>query len=266
MTVEREAPFSDEEVEEILAACGADVLLVGGQALAFWALHFGVERPEELQARITSDVDFVGAGAVAAKLGKQLGWKVFLPTLDDATSQTGKVSKTLPDGSVKQIDFLSGVLGLDTTAIEKRAAESTWPGSKVKVRVMHPLDVLVSRIKNLEVLPDKRNATGIAQAHLSVRVAAAFLGRLVNEADERALLNAIERVVDIAKDQGALKMYARYGVDPLQAIPVADIANRKFQGERWPRVLADVDRRRRALTRQYEEARELKPARKSPKK
>ncbi len=257
MTAEREAAFSDKEVEDILAACGAEALLVGGQALAFWASHYDVERPEELVAQITSDVDFVGPGAVAADLGKQLGWKVFLPTLDEATSQTGKVSKTLPDGGVKQIDFLSGVVGLDTTAIEKRAAESTWPGSKVKVRVMHPLDVLMSRIKNLEVLADKRNAAGVAQAHLAVRVAAAFIAQLAKEGNQGRLLDAIERVVDIARDQGALKIYSRYGVDPLRAIPVADVKSPKFQKERWPCVLADVDRRRRALARQYEAARQV---------
>lgn len=253
MTSEYEAPFSEKEVEEILEACGgSETLLVGGQALAFWALHYEVEPPEELQARITSDVDFIGPGTVAADLGRKLGWKVYLPTLDDATSQTGKVSKTLHDGGVKQIDFLSGVVGLDTAALQKRAAESTWPGTRVKVRVMHPLDVLMSRVKNVEVLPDKRNAAGIAQASLAVRVARAFLEELVESGDERRLLNAIERVVDIAKDPGALKMFVRYGIDPLQAIPVAQVKDRKFQDERWPRLLADIDRRRRALGRQYE--------------
>lgn len=264
MNVEHESAFSEKEVKEILEACGADALLVGGQALAFWALHYDVERPEELVAQITSDVDFVGSGALAADLGKRLGWKVFLPTLDDATSQTGKVSKTLANGGVKQIDFLSGVVGLDTAAVEKRAAESTWPGSRVKVRVMHPLDVLMSRIKNLEVLPDKRNATGAAQARLAVRVAGAFLTRLVKERNERRLLDAVERVVDIAKDPAALKIHARYGIDPLLAIPLAEMESAKFQKERWPRVLADVDRRRRALMQQYEKAQQRsKPAAKT---
>lgn len=266
MTAEHEAPFSEKEVEAILAECGPEALLVGGQALAFWTLYYDVDRPTELAARITSDVDFVGTGVIAKKLGKQLGWKVFLPTLDDATSQTGKVSRTLPGGGVKQIDFLSGVVGLDTTAIEKRAAESTWPGTRVKVRVMHPLDVLMSRIKNLEVLPDKRNPVGIAQAQLAVRVAGAFLEDVAQARDERALLNGIERVIDIAKDPGALKVHARYGIDPLLAIPVSTVRNEKFQAERWPRVLAEVDRRRRALARQYEEAHVRTAATKTRKK
>jgi hypothetical protein len=116
---------------------------------------------------------------------------------------------------------------------------------------MHPLDVLMSRIKNLEVLPEKRTPHGEAQARLAVDVAAGFFRELAASAPARELLNAIERVIDIALDPGALKIHARYGIDPLSAIPVSSVRSREFLDKRWPRVLADVDRRRRDLARQY---------------
>lgn len=253
MTAKRlhEEPFTPAEVERVLRECGTDALLVGGQALAFWAAHYAVARPLELAAQITADVDFVGRGSIASRLGKALGWNVFLPTLDDATSQTGKVTKQVPGGGVKQIDFLSGVVGLDTTAIEKRAAETTLGGSDSKIRVMHPLDVLASRIKNVEVLPEKRDRIGLAQAKLAVNVAGAFLRELAAKGDGRSLLNAVERVIDLALDPGALKVHARFGIDPLAAITPDDITTPEFHEERWPRVLSEVDRHRRALARDY---------------
>jgi hypothetical protein len=39
----REIALSAAEVQEILAQCGSSALLVGGQALALWAVYFDVE-------------------------------------------------------------------------------------------------------------------------------------------------------------------------------------------------------------------------------
>lgn len=39
----REIALSAAEVQEILAQCGSSALLVGGQALALWAVYFNVE-------------------------------------------------------------------------------------------------------------------------------------------------------------------------------------------------------------------------------
>ena len=163
----REAPLTDEEVSRILAICSPEGLLVGGQALAFWANRLGVDLPGELQSGVTADADFIGGSGLAQALGKELGWKTWLPTLDDATPNTGKVTLKLADGRVKQVDFLSGVVGLTTKDIERRAAELEVP-SVGRIRVMHPIDVLDSRIQNLEALLEKRNAMGVAQARLAV--------------------------------------------------------------------------------------------------
>jgi hypothetical protein len=67
--------------------------------------------------------------------------------------------------------------------------------SGVDLRVLHPLDVLESRLQNLLLIPGKRHAAGIAQAHLAVRVVNAFLIRRIEEdASLREILDAIERV------------------------------------------------------------------------
>ena len=43
-----QAPLTPEDVQKILSICSPRGLLVGGQALAFWADHLQVERPENL--------------------------------------------------------------------------------------------------------------------------------------------------------------------------------------------------------------------------
>src|SRR5687767_7916208 len=93
-----EAPLSADDVKKILAICSPRGLLVGGQALAFWADHLQVRLPAILASGVTGDADFIGDSALARELGERLGWKVWIPTLDNATPQTGKVSHRLRDG------------------------------------------------------------------------------------------------------------------------------------------------------------------------
>src|SRR5215469_4137453 len=107
---ETEAPLTPEDVKEILSICSPTGLLVGGQALAFWADHLQVERPGTLLSGVTADADFIGDAALATTLGKRLGWQTWIPPLDDSTPQTGKVTHRTKSGAVKQVDFLSGVV------------------------------------------------------------------------------------------------------------------------------------------------------------
>jgi hypothetical protein len=218
-----EAPLTQRELQRILKVCSTQGLLVGGQALAFWADHLGVVRPPELESGVTADADFIGDASLARKLGQVLGWTTWVPSLDDATPQTGKVTKRLQGGSVKQVDFLSGVAGLTTKDLVRRAIELKIP--KVgNLRVIHPVDVLDSRIQNLHLLSSKRNASGLAQARLAIDVVNAFVRAEIDADGERAGLRLLERLVDIAADLSARQVFLRHAIDPLDAVPIDDPA------------------------------------------
>src|ERR1700685_1236094 len=214
-----EAPLSPEDVRKILSICSPRGLLVGGQALAFWADHLQVERPATLVSGVTADADFIGDSALAKDLGKHLGWQIWIPALDDSTPQTGKGTHRTKSGEVKQVDFLSGVVGLTTKDLARRAIEMEMPNIG-RLRVIHPLDVLDSRIQNLHVLPEKRTDAGIAQARLAVDVARAFIRQEVVTRGERTGLKLLERIADMARDIAAVRVSLLYGIDPLEAAPL----------------------------------------------
>jgi hypothetical protein len=242
-----EVPLTPEEVKKILAICSPRGLLVGGQALAFWAARLAVELPSTLVPTVTADADFIGDSALAQELGKRLGWKTWVPSLDDATPNTGKVTQTIKGGGIKQVDFLSGVVGLTTKDVVRRAIELDVPKVGI-VRVMHPIDVLDSRIQNLDLLPEKRNAAGIAQARLAVDVARVFIQRVIAEKDERAGLRLVERVVAIAEDIVSVRVFLLHGIDPLLAVPIDDFRTvPKLHTERWPQVQVDIGKMRDAV-------------------
>jgi len=242
-----EAPLTPADVQKILSICSPRGLLVGGQALAFWADHLEVKRPANLVSGVTADADFIGDAVLARSLGKRLGWETWIPALDDATPQTGKVSHRLKNGGVKQVDFLSGVAGLTTKDLARRAVEMEVPDIG-HLRVIHPIDVLDSRIQNLHLLPEKRTKAGISQARLSVDVARAFIRQEVATRNERAGLKLLERVAEIASDIAAVRVFLLYGIDPLEAIPLEDFRTTSaLHKVRWPQIVAEVGEKRESL-------------------
>jgi hypothetical protein len=253
--------LSQDEVERILAVCGTRALLVGGQSLAFWALHYGVRPVGVLSQSVTTDVDFIGTAAVAALLKARLGepWQLCEATLDDGGAQTAKVYEVLPDNGLKQIDFSSGIVGVDTHRAHERAVEIETPGGWI-FRVLHPLDVLESRLQNLATLPDKRDRFGVAQADLAVQVVRAFIERcLADGGAPRVVFQAIKRVTKLALDSRLAETAFRHGVDVLSAVPVERIEAPAFRQRRWPDVLARLERKRR----RYQSRQEKPPGQRS---
>jgi hypothetical protein len=242
-----EAPLTPEDVQKILSICSPRGLLVGGQALAFWADHLRVERPANLVSGVTADADFIGDSLLAKDLGKRLGWQTWIPALDDSTPQTGKVTHRTKTGAVKQVDFLSGVVGLTSKDLARRAVEMEIPDIGL-LRVIHPIDVLDSRIQNLHLLPEKRTAAGIAQARLAVDVAREFIRREVATRGERVGLKLLERIAEIAADIAAVRVFLLYDIDPLQAVPLEDFRTTSaLHKVRWPQIASEVSQKRESL-------------------
>lgn len=243
---DREAPLTPDDVLQILRVCSEDGVLVGGQALALWANHLRVEPPVDLPL-VTVDAHFIGDAMLAKKLGDALGWKTWIPSLEEITPQTGKVTHRTKGGGVKQVDFLASVAGLTTKDLVRRSRQIEVPEIG-KLRVMHPIDVLDSRIQNLDTLPQKRNAIGIAQARLGVDVVRAFILQEARTGDKRAGLKLVERVAEIAYDIAATRVFLLHGVDPLGAVPLEEFRTVKaFRELRWPQIVAEVARKRSSL-------------------
>lgn len=234
-----EAELTSEEVEKILRVCGTRALLVGGQALATWAVYYGITPVGALSRVVTMDADFIGTRETAQALQRSLGepWKLRKATLDDFGPQVAKVYATLPAGGIKQIDFLSGIVGLDTETIRKRASQLTLADG-TRVRLLHPLDLLESRLRNLDALSAKQNAIGVAQARLAVSVVRAFIEDYMNAAgDPRTVRQAVKRVEKLALDSRLSRVAFTHDIDVLAAVPVERIAYSRFREQQWPRVV-----------------------------
>jgi hypothetical protein len=214
-----------------------NTVLIGGQAVAFWSAYFRV--PTRLPG-LTVDIDFLGTRREAQLADKRLRFPhtLKLGTLEDAPN-TALLSVNLPGYEEPiLIDYLAGVIGVDSNEIAKTAVTVEVHGEPLKV--IHPLQLLKSKIWNLYALQSKRSAAGIEQARLSIEVVACFLraARLT----KRETLKAIEVLGRFAATDPARYAREHYRLDCLGAVPVELIDGEAlppaFREKRWPQIVA----------------------------
>jgi hypothetical protein len=244
-------PLSSDEIQQVLENCGEDAILIGGQALALWSQVYRVPPPTELSSGISADMDFIGSVSAAKALGKALNknggdWKLHEVDADDVTPQSAKLSLTVKDEGYKEIDFLWAIVGVDTDQVRDRAVEMTLPGIPKGVKIIHPLDLLASRLHNLADLPGKRDVQGVAQAHLGINIARAFIFQAHGALEERDVFPFVEEIRRIALNKKLARVYFEYGFDVLSVVPVDMFEDENFLSKRWPQIQTLVAEQRQS--------------------
>jgi hypothetical protein len=138
------------------------VVLVGGQAVEFWARFLGLDMADSSAELLASkNIDFERSADAARAAADLLGGRSRLPSVDHHTPLTGVMFVDDSDGIERRIDFLVSPLGPDgrdvrDTAVDveigarRAAGDSLW--------AVHPERVMDSPLANIEIL-------GIAATH-----------------------------------------------------------------------------------------------------
>lgn len=218
-------------------------VLVGGQAIAFWAKHFDI-RPR--LPVLTVDIDFLATRAEAKRVAARLNVRHLLKTaaLDDNTPNSAVLQVTLDNyPNPVRVDYMASIIGVDSKAVETSAVEVEFGGQPL--RVIHPLHLLYSKIGNLYYLGAKRSAEGVEQARLAIEIAAAFLERA--KLTKRDRLKAIEAIGRYSITAPATYAMEAFGLDCLKAVPASLLRKgalpEDFLKKRWPQILASAARR-----------------------
>ncbi len=263
-------PLRPEEVRRILcelAPLSEDrlIILVGGQAVAFWVAFFKLKPHSAEQEVFTSkDIDFEGAARTARRAGELLGGEVRIPTIDDHTPNTGIVLFEDSDGERREIDFLMAPYGLDGRDVRDSAVRlsvSNPNGPDLPVWVMHPERCMESRIYNVVDL-QQMGRIAMDQLRRSVVCAKEFSRFLLDdegapEAERaRAVLRLNERIYrKCIKDRAFRRVVLDHEVDPFDAVLVDGRLPERFREQRYPQMAEQLDGRRRRSRAQRERAR-----------
>lgn len=238
-----EAAFDQAQLVKLLGLAQGAVL-VGGQAVAFWASFFNVPVPPALPAYVTKDSDFLGDREDVARMASGMQGSALYPHQRALTALAGQVKIDLSEHRYLNIDVLHRIVGFDDSDAVRKRAEERFLG-EVRFRVMHPLDCLRSRLENLHKIAEKRDAASAAQAELSTRIVGRYLETVLEAGNERLAIKTIEGVAKMALGPAGRFALGSFGVDVLEAIPLKRISNRKFLNVRWPQILTQAAGRRR---------------------
>jgi hypothetical protein len=249
LTLQTVARVPPELLERILKLAGIDMILVGGQALAFWAAYYHATAPA---IAITKDVDLLGTKADVERLARGLDAKAVFPHKIATTMLVGQVLKDLPDGNYVNIDVMFRVYGnIATEAIASRAVLAENPAGRF--RVMHPMDVLQGRLENVYGLAAKQDEHGVAQLRLAIDIARTFVGDIALQeatgADDSArpvVLSHLARLESLALSDAGRKVAKRYGLHVADAIdPGPAVHIKSFMSKKLPQLLKLMSAARR---------------------
>ena len=253
MTQSAEVRVPPDLLGRILELAGTDMILVGGQALAFWAAYYHTTAPS---IAITKDVDLLGTREDVERLARGLGGRAVFPHKKEMTLLVGQVMKDLPGGDYVNIDVIFRVYGnITTDAITARAVLAESRAGRF--RVMHPLDVLQGRLENVHGLPVKQDEHGVAQLRLAVEMARKFVSDIgsqeatvAGKATRPVALRHLARIEGLALSDAGRKVAKRYGVHVADAIDPSPVAHIKaFVSRKLPRLLKLMSDARRAQLR-----------------
>jgi hypothetical protein len=218
------------------------LVLVGGQALQVWGAVLGVPCPvDQSVAPLTEDADWLASQSDARWLSSLLRENrvvdLHLAKPHEAGPNTALAYMRGSDGRILLIDFLRAIIGVPNEEVVRLAVPVTLDTNRFQV--LHPLLCLQSRFANLERLPAKRAGNGPVQALWAIRIACAFLHKMLREgADQRQVIRACHRIAEVAEYKHGRFCYLTFRLDPLQAVTpeIIDSIGGRFVSDDWPRT------------------------------
>jgi hypothetical protein len=238
-----ELAFVQEALDRLVAA-GFTGVLVGGHAVNFWAFIYRQLTPEwsELLPYTSEDVDFLGGRPEALMCKKLFGGVSNLNDGTDPSPQAGVILAPLY-GTTIRFDIITSIIGVDSREVGKKALTRPGVDPAASLRVLHPLHCLIGKTAGLAQIP-QGGRQDLKHLKLSILIVHAFLMERLGEV--RPLLNNIEHIFDVAREEIGLRVWRAHGVEIEKALPLEAIAAQsderlqKFAEMRLPQLIAQL--------------------------
>lgn len=234
-----QAVISQDLLDRVLAIAGTQTILVGGQALAFWASYYRIDEPI---AAISKDADFLGSRNDVDRFAAGLNGVVRLPDRRLKTAPIGRVEVAISDMEYVHIDVLLEVFGdISQKAIRERSYAATIGTQTFKV--MHPLDVLQGRLENVYGIKEKQDEHGIEQLRLAIQVVRAFVLAEASSdrtgANRSVILKHLNRIERMMLSDAGRKIAKRFSVHVADAMEFPGLTSHSgFMAKKLPQIVA----------------------------
>jgi hypothetical protein len=239
--------LSFHDTEALLVRLGETatrIVVVGGQAVNFWASYYE-DRVAELKAAgpfTSKDVDVCAGSRDLETMAQRLGGTARMAGFDDHPPQVGTITFVDGQGTTRVIDVMTALTGLKSKDVHDTSVlidYTTDVGVQLAFRVMHPVLVLESRAHNVLASAKYQTSHGIGQLRASVHCAREFLKDL-SAKDPKKTLKWNERVFRFRIGDVGKQIATTYGIDSFDAIACGPELPQLFHDRRYPQMQAIV--------------------------
>lgn len=203
-----------EDVLQIRNAEGQPYLLIGGQAVNYWAERYLAAEPEltKLLPFTSEDIDFKGGRDDVHRIARQLALPPIYPPKVAMTALSGSIPFQIGGlkSAIEVVRRIPGVAG----SVDTLAVQAEWNGQTI--RVLDPISLLASKLELVATVPQEKRQD---VAHLKILLPCVRAG-----IPARHWLGAVNRVLKLTTTHRAKKIDAKHGINWPDILPLTAIA------------------------------------------
>lgn len=219
------------EVFKIRDADGQPYVLIGGQAVNYWAEHYLAADPQlaKLQPFTSEDIDFKGGHADVQRIARQLDLNPSYPPKVSMTALSGFMAFQIGDlkSTIEVVRRIPGISDAHTPAIQ-----AEWDGKTI--RVLDPISLLACKLE-LAATVSQEKRRDVVHLKILLPCIRAFLGELLQQVELGKLpakdwLKVANQVLKLTTTHRAKKIAGKHQINWLEILPLTAIA--KSQNEK----------------------------------
>lgn len=222
---------------QIRDASGQPYVLIGGQAVNYWATRYLAEEPElsTWQPFTSKDLDYRGGRDDVLRMAARFKCSPRFPHKKMMTAFAGAIAWPIGD-AISSVEFIRHVPGVKAAEIEKLAVTHDFTGQTI--RVIDPASLLTCKL-DLALTADQTGRRDTDHVRILMLCTRAFLretlrGVAEGELPVRGWLGAVERVLKLAESKRGRKAARKLELNWRQVLPETEItASRNRQVVRF---------------------------------
>jgi hypothetical protein len=223
------------EVLKIRNTEGEPYVLVGGQAVNYWAERYlSIEAElEKLQPFTSQDIDFKGNRTDVERIAQQLNLNPNYPPKVAMTALSGFIPFQI--GNLKSsIEIVRRIPGI-SAHIETPAIQAVWNGKTI--RVLDPISLLACKLE-LATTVQQKGRQDVVHLKILLPCVRAFLDELLQQVDLSRLpvkdwLKIVNQVLKLTTSHRAQRIASKHHINWPDILPLPRIA--KSQNEKITR-------------------------------
>ena len=220
------------EIFPVRNPAGNPYVLIGGQAVNYWAEHYLAVEPE-LQKYVpftSGDIDFRGNRDDVRHIAGQLELQPVFPATVTMTALAGAIPFRIGK-QPSNIEVVRLVPGVPATTVDALAIEAKLSGQQI--RVIDPISLLLCKV-NLALTVPQKDRQDVEHLKIMILCVRGFLREVLQEVEcgnipVKGWLGAINKLANLVKSTHGRKSAQKFQIRWAEILPRPEIAKAKHE-------------------------------------